>query len=256
MPDRSSARDRDAVAPGASSSDEDSWAPELFDDPPITPRARRRLVTPVTVGLGAILLATAGFIGGVEVQKSQQGSGGGLQRAALASGAGAGAAGAGAGAAAGAAGARGFGGRAGGGTAAAGGAAGGQAQGDTTFGSVADKKGSSLYVQGADDTTVRVKTNAQSKVTRNAAASARGIYPGDTVVVQGTKAKDGSIVATQITATAKSAAASGGGFAGGGFGGGGFRRGFGGGAAGGGAAGGAAGGGAAGATGAGATGGG
>ena len=54
---------------------------------------------------------------------------------------------------------------------------------------------------------MRVKTNAQSKVTRNAAASPTGIYPGDTVVVQGTKDKSGNLVATQITATSKTAAA-------------------------------------------------
>ena len=52
-------------------------------------------------------------------------------------------------------------------------------------------------------------------MTRNAAASARGIFPGDTVVVQGTKDKDGDLVATQITATSKTAAAAGGGVGGG-----------------------------------------
>jgi hypothetical protein len=148
-----------------------------------------------------VLVAAGGFIGGVEVQKGQgsgattAAAGGGGLRAA------------------------GFG---GGGAGGAGGAAAGGADAPT-FGTVASKKGSTLYVKSADGTTVAVKTDAQSKVTRNAAASARGIYPGDTVVVQATKDKDGDLVATQVTATSKTAAAAGGG---------GFRGAFGGGGAG------------------------
>ncbi|MEA2155266.1 MAG: hypothetical protein QOE11_1406 [Solirubrobacteraceae bacterium] len=180
---------------------DDDWEPAPDDDLAAAPRARRRLVTPVTSGLAALLLATAGFIAGVEVQKGQ---------------------GASAGAAAATPNPRGA--PAGGGAAAPGG--GGQAP---TFGSVANKKGSTLYVTTAAGTTVRVKTNAQSKVTRNAAAGPHGIYPGDTVVVQGTKDRDGNLVATQISATSKTAGASGGGFA----------RAFGGGGGGGGAPGGA-----------------
>jgi hypothetical protein len=162
------------------------------------PRPRRRRVTPVTGTLAALLVATGGFIAGVQVQKGQASSP--IATAAAAAGA-------------------------------RGPAAGGAGQGPApTFGSVASKKGSTLYVTSPDGTTISVKTNAQSKVTRNAAASVKGIYPGDSVVVQGTKDKDGNIVATQITATSKSAAASGAG--GGGFG----RFGGGGGAPGGGAA--------------------
>ncbi len=167
------------------------------DDGALSPRAKRRPVTPLTGGLAAVLVAAGGFIAGVQVQKGQQdtgsGTGAGLR-------------------AAGVAGAR-------GGGAAAGGAD------APTFGTVSSKKGATLYVRSADGTTVAVKTNAQSKVTRNAAASARGIYPGDTVVVQATKDESGDLVATQVTATSKSAAA-----AGGGFGGGGLRAAFGGGA--------------------------
>jgi hypothetical protein len=192
----------DPTTPGADMSDRSS-APERDlaheitepepDAPPPARAARRRLVTPWAAGLCGLLLATAGFIAGVQVQKGQADAattatngGGATARA-------------------------GFGGRP------DGAAAGGDAP---TVGSVANKHGSTLYVEDADGTTVRVKTNAQSKVTRTATASARGIYPGDTVVVQGTKDKDGNLVATQITATSKSAAASGGG----------LRRGFGGGA--------------------------
>ena len=186
MPDRSSAPQRDRAL--------DDETPEPGPDAPRPARAaRRRLVTPWTAGLCGLLLATAGFIAGVQVQKGQAG-----ETAATANGRGPGAP-----------------------TRAAfagGAAAGGDAP---TIGSVANKRGSTLYVQDADGTTVRVKTNAQSKVTRTATASVRGIYPGDTVVVQGTKDADGTLVATEITATSKSAAAAGGG---------GLRRAFGGGA--------------------------
>ncbi len=176
---------------------DDDWEPAIDDDLPPA-RSRRKLVTPLTAGLCGVLVAAAGFIAGVQVQKgSDSGTG------AAATGARAGFPGAGAGAGAG--GARGAG---------AGATAGGAQQDVPTFGTVANKKGATLYVKDADGTTVRVKTNAQSKVTRNAAASPKGIYPGDTVVVQGTKDRSGNLVATQITATSKSAAASGGGFGG------------------------------------------
>jgi hypothetical protein len=200
MRDRPATADSDPALDDDALLDDDRWEPALDEDGPPA-RRRRRLVTPLTAGLCGVLLALAGFVAGVQVQKGQEDGGG---------------ASSGAPAGAGAAGFGGFGG-ARGGAGGGGGAAGGeQGQQAPTVGSVANKKGSTLYVTNADGSTVRVKTNAQSKVTRTAAASPRGIYPGDTVVVQGTKSKDGSIVATQITATSKSAAASGGGFPGGG----------------------------------------
>jgi hypothetical protein len=188
---------RDHHDPGADmtdtrSDDDDAWLSEDDADQPASPRARRRLVTPLTIGLGAVLVATAGFIVGVQVQKGQQQDGGGARAAAPAA----------------FQGAR-------NGSGGAGGQGQSQGQGSPTLGSVANKKGSVLYVASADGTTVRVKTNAQSKVTRNAATSPRGIFPGDTVIVQGTKDSHGDLVATQITATSKTAAANGGGLFGG-----------------------------------------
>jgi hypothetical protein len=197
---------------------EDDWEPTP-QERALPPRPRRRLVTPASAALTAVLIAAAGFIGGVEVQKGQAdstsatgGTGGG--RAALAAGATAGAAG-------GAAGARGgFPGRGGGG------------QGNATIGSVANKHGSTLYVKDSDGNTVRVKTTSHSKINRTATASAGAIHPGDTVVVQGTKSANGTITATQINATSSSAASGlaglfggGGGFRGGGAGGGGGAQG-------------------------------
>jgi hypothetical protein len=192
------------LATDGARTDDDDWEPVLDDDPPPA-RPRRRLVTPLTAGLCGVLIAAAGFIAGVQVQKGSKSDTGGAATGARAGFPGAGAGGGGAGGA---------------GAGATAGAAGGTQQDAPTFGTVANKKGATLYVKDADGATVRVRTNAQSKVTRNAAASPKGIYPGDTVVVQGTKDKSGNLVATQITATSKTAAASGGGgrFGGGGAG--------------------------------------
>jgi hypothetical protein len=160
-----------------------SWEPEEE----LPPRPRRRAVTPAAVGLAAALVAAGGFIGGVEVQKGQQG-------ASSSSPAGSPAAGGGVGAFRGA-----------------------QAGAAPTVGQVVSKRGDVLYVKDSSGTTIRVRTSTQSKVTRTAGSSVGGVHPGDTVLVQGTKRADGSITATQVRATAKGAAAAGGGggFAGG-----------------------------------------
>jgi hypothetical protein len=167
----------------------------------LPPRPRRKLVTRTTLGFAAVLIGAGGFIGGVEVQKHQGGgspSSSGLP-AGLASRLGGGPAGGG-----------------------AGGPGGGAASGDFTTGTVANKHGSTLYVKDQSGNTIRVNTSSNSKVTRTAAASPRGVYPGDTVVVTGTKHSDGSVSASSIRATSKTAASSGGGFFGGGLPGGGF----------------------------------
>jgi hypothetical protein len=166
---------------------EDEWEPEPDQDT-LPARPRRRLVTPVTTALAALLVAALGFIGGVQVQK-HQGAGNGGTSATPASFAAAGARGGGAGA----------------GGARGGFPGGGGAQGNATVGSVANKHGSTLYVKDGNGNTVRVKTTTHSKINRTAATSAGAIHPGDTVVVQGTKSSNGTITATQINATASGA---------------------------------------------------
>jgi hypothetical protein len=162
---------------------EDDWEPAP-EERALPPRPRRRLVTPASATLAAVLIAAVGFIGGVEVQKGQAddegAAGGAAGGAALAAGATGGARG-------------GFAGR-------------GGAQGNATIGSVANKHGSTLYVKDSDGNTVRVKTTSHSKINRTATASAGAIHPGDTVIVQGTKSSNGTITATQINATSSSAA--------------------------------------------------
>jgi hypothetical protein len=188
---------------------EDDWEPAP-EEPALPPRPRRRLVTPASATLAAVLIAAVGFIGGVEVQKGQAddagAAGGAASGAAVAAGATGGARG-------------GFAGR-------------GGAQANATIGSVANKHGSTLYVKDSNGNTVRVKTTSHSKINRTATASAGAIHPGDTVIVQGTKSSSGTITATQINATSSSAAGGLAGLFGGGGG-----AGFGGGAGGGGAGG-------------------
>jgi hypothetical protein len=136
-------------------------------------RPRRKLATPLTATLAAVLIAALGFIGGVQVQKSSADS----RRAA------------------------GF--TRGGGTGAGGFTPRGSS--DATVGTVADVDGKTLYVTDSSGTTIRVRTTSSSKVSRTAVAKAGQVHPGDTVIVQGTKSSSGTVTATSVTATAKNA---------------------------------------------------
>jgi Domain of unknown function (DUF5666) len=180
---------------------EDDWdvVDEERDDGSLPPRRRRQLVTPVSAGLAAVLVAALGFIGGVQVQKHADKGGSGSAngaQAALASARGGGGGG-GTGARGGFGGGRGLPGASG---------AGANGQSAPTIGSVANKNGRTLYVKDSDGNTVKVKTTSHSKINRTASTSAGAIHPGDTVIVQGTKSSSGTITATQINATASGAA--------------------------------------------------
>ena len=144
--------------------DQATWLDdEEAPDGQLPPRPRRKLATPATAGLAAVIIAAAGFVGGVEAQKSSA-------TATTPTGGGAGARTAG---------------FAGGPPGAAGRPANGAA-GALTTGEVKNKDGSTLYVTDADGNTIKVKTTSNSKVSRNATADAGEIQPGDTVVIQGT----------------------------------------------------------------------
>jgi Domain of unknown function (DUF5666) len=138
-------------------------------------RPRRRLLTPWSLGLTAVIIAAAGFLGGVEVQKAQ-----GDPAAAAAP-------------------------RAGGFPGAA-----SQTGAAPVAGKVASKDGRTLYVTTGDGTTIKVKSSSSIKVTRNATSRVSAVHPGDTVIVQGTRAADGTVTAVQITATESGVTASGG----------------------------------------------
>ena len=105
---------------------------------------------------------------------------------------------------------------------------------DITSGTVTDIIGNTVYVTNSSGALVKVTVSSTTTVDRNAASSASGLRPGDTVTVQGTTQKNGTVSAASISATAKGVTAAGpgaGGFGGGGFGGGGAGGGgFGGGA--------------------------
>jgi hypothetical protein len=167
--------------------DDSDWYEPVEEDLP--PRPRRRLVTPVTLLLAAIIVGAGGFFAGVKVQKNQGTTAGATPAAATS----------------------GFPGRGGGG-----GGPGGGSGGPAAVGTVANKHGRTLYVSAGSGTTIKVQVDRHAKVSRTATTATKGIYPGDTVIVQGTKSKDGSVSATQVTATAKGAGTGGfGGFGGG-----------------------------------------
>jgi hypothetical protein len=169
---------------------------EWLDQPEELPRRpRRRLLTPVPLGLLAALLIACGFIGGVLVEKGQgdttsaNGTASSAVTSRLAALKGA-APGAGAGSAAGS-------GSKGGASAFPG--LGGAGSGGVTTGEVAYVSGSTLYVTDSQGNTVKVTAAAGSKVTKTVSTKAQSIRPGATVVVLGTKAGNGSISATSIS---------------------------------------------------------
>lgn len=157
-------------------------------DTELPARPRRRLVTPVTAALLAVVLIALGFSGGVLVQKST-GTSTPTAAGARPSFAGGGPPGAQQGR---------------GGTQAGGGA-------QATIGEVASKDGRTLYVKGSDGNTIKVRLGANAKVARTATASAKAIHPGDTVVVQGAAGSNGTVKATSVTATAGGVQSTGGG---------------------------------------------
>jgi hypothetical protein len=165
---------------------DDRW-PEAEHAPLPRRRGLGAMLTPLRVGLVCLLIAAAGFIGGVLVQK---GSGGSSNSSPFGSGGPPG---------------LGSGGAGGGGLAAA--------LGGGTTGTVSTVDGGTLYVTDAQGNTFKVLTSGATKVTRSAEAKARQIHPGDTILVQGQKRKNGTVKAQSISATAAGASS---GFPGGG----------------------------------------
>jgi hypothetical protein len=171
-----------------------AWQPEYGE---LAPRPRRKLISPLNLGLLAVLLLALGFVGGVLVEKRQASNDAASGRAALR--------GALAGAGTGATGTAGAGalglGRPTGGAAAR-----------AMIGAVSTVDGHTLYVTDSQGNTIKVTSSSGGTITRTARSSLPSIHPGDAVVVQGPKNSDGSISAVSIRATA--ANSSGGSFAG------------------------------------------
>ncbi|MHB8262701.1 MAG: hypothetical protein ACYDGY_02990 [Acidimicrobiales bacterium] len=92
--------------------------------------------------------------------------------------------------------------RAGGAFSGLGGAATG-ASGSAVTGTLTVINGNTLYITDASGGIVKVTVSKVTTVTRDANATVAALQPGDTVVIQGTKASSGVISATSIASTAK-----------------------------------------------------
>jgi len=79
-------------------------------------------------------------------------------------------------------------------------------------GTVTEISGSTLYVTNSSGNLVEVKLTPTTTVTRNAKTTISGLVPGDTVVVQGTKASNGTVTASSVSDTAQGVTAGFGGF--------------------------------------------
>jgi hypothetical protein len=174
--------------PPARSDVPEGWYEEPDELPP---RPRARFLTPLTVALMLVLFAACGFIGGVLVQKNQNGSSTTTFGAAATSRFGAGASGAsGASGAAGAGGFSRFASLFGGGGAAGGGDA---------IGTVTDINGDKLYVTTAAGTMTEVITTPESKFKKTESVSLKAIQPGDSVVASGVTGPSGALTASTVT---------------------------------------------------------
>ena len=174
----------------------------LQDDEPdeLPRRPRRKLLSPVPVTLLVLLLTACGFFAGVEVEKSNtssasSGGGGGLAAglAALRSRGG----GTGASSSSRSSGAGGF-----------SGAGGGFAAGGLTTGEVSYVSGDTLYVTDSEGSTIKVKAPAGTTVSKTVSTSVRSVHPGETVVVRGSTAKNGSVTASSISVASSSGSGS------------------------------------------------
>jgi hypothetical protein len=212
MPDEQPTTDERAIATAAAVPpqaltepiEQDELWPEDAEELP--PRPRRRVLTPLPLALLAALAIACGFIAGVLVEKGQGGStsvggaaggglasrlaglrGGGSAPLAASSGSGSASTSSGGTAATGATG--GF------GRASGGGAAGGAG---ATIGQVAFVSKGTLYVTTTEGNTIKVKAAAGASVTKTVKAKVASIHPGETVLVTGTTASNGTVAASAI----------------------------------------------------------
>ncbi len=170
---------------------------EWLEEPEELPRRpRRKLLAPVPVALLAVLLVACAFFAGVEVEKGQTSSSttGGLPsglaalRSRLGSGTGSPSSTTSTGSS-------------GSGFPSAGGfrGASGLAGGGLTTGEVSFANGNTLYVTSSEGNTVKVSAPAGTKVSKTVTTNVHNIHPGDTVIVTGSKNKNGSVSASSIT---------------------------------------------------------
>ena len=135
---------------------------------------RRRFFNRKTAALGAVVACAAGFLAGIEIEKSQLSS---TASAATAPAATAGSAATGTGARAG----FGFGG------------------GAASFGTVSSVNGNTIYVMQASGNTVKVTLSSATKITKSQSTSKSALHPGDALVIQGATSKNGTLAATSVS---------------------------------------------------------
>ena len=156
----------------------------------LTRRPRAKLPS-LTLVLAALVVASAGFIGGIVVGKHYGSSGSGSPASAFSRFA----AGASATARTGAGPGAGLGGR-----------GGGFAAGNATIGTIKLIDGGTVYVQTSGGDIVQVSTSAGTKVTASSTVPIKDLQPGQTVIVEGAKNSRGGVTATSISQTSLGAA--------------------------------------------------
>jgi hypothetical protein len=154
----------------------------------LTRRPRVKLPS-LTLVLVTLVVASAGFLGGIVVGKHYGSSGSGSPASAFSRFA----AGASATARTGSGSGAGLGGRGGGG--------GEFAAGNATIGTIKLIDGSTVYVQTPGGDIVQVSTSAGTKVTASSTVRVKDLQPGQTVIVEGSKNSTGGVTATSISQT-------------------------------------------------------
>ena len=152
----------------------------------LTRRPRAKLPS-LTLVLVALVVASAGFLGGIVVGKHYGSSGSPASAFSRF------AAGASATARTGAGSGTGLAGRGGGG--------GEFAAGNATIGTIKLIDGSTVYVQTPEADIVQVSTSAGTKVTASSTVPVKDLQPGETVIVEGSKNSTGGVTATSISQT-------------------------------------------------------
>jgi hypothetical protein len=143
---------------------------------------RRRFFNRKTAALGAVVACAAGFLAGIEIEKSQVTGTASAATAPAANSAGA---------------ATGTGTRAGFGF--GGGAAGGAGAGGASLGTVSSVNGNTIYVFQASGNTIKVTLSSATKLTKSQSTSKSSLHPGDAVVIQGATGKNGTLAAISVS---------------------------------------------------------
>ena len=158
-------------------------------------RRPRAKLPSLTVVLVVVVVASAGFIGGIVVGKHYGSSGSGSVASRFGAFAAAGGAAASrTGLAAPALAAR-------AGLCRRGGGTGGFAGGNATVGTIKLVDGNTVYVQTSAGDIVQVSTSAGTKVTVSSTVPVKDLQPGETVIVEGSKNSSGGVSATSISQT-------------------------------------------------------